>query len=267
MTNKKITSNHAVPSENVPSEDVYKKDALKKDTLFSYPMGAVKGFTFDDAVASVFPDMIQRSVPGYSTVVAISGVLAQRFSQPGTRLYDLGCSLGATSFSMAQSAASDCEVIAVDNASAMLDQLEEALATQSLVTPIHLMHADILDIEISQASVVAMNYTLQFVDIEKRESLLARIHQGMVDNAVLILSEKIQFDSEQVDELFIDLHHDFKRANGYSDLEISQKRDAIDNVLVPESLAKHRQRLVDCGFSRVEVWFQCFNFASLVAFK
>ena len=80
-------------------------------------------------------------------------------------------------------------------------------------------------------------------------------------------SEKIQFDSAQVNELFIDLHHDFKRANGYSDLEISQKRDAIENVLVPESLAMHRQRLVDCGFSRVEVWFQCFNFASLVAFK
>lgn len=239
----------------------------KRDTLFSHPMGAVKGFTFDDTVASVFPDMIQRSVPGYSTVVAISGVLAQRFSQPATRLYDLGCSLGATSFSMAQSAASHCEVIAVDNARAMLDQFATTLAAQSLATPIHLVHDDIVNIDINNASVVAMNYTLQFIDINKRAELLSRIQQGMVDNGVLILSEKIQFDSEQVAELFVDLHHDFKRANGYSDLEISQKRDAIENVLVPESLATHRQRLVDCGFSRVEVWFQCFNFASLVAFK
>ena len=230
-------------------------------------MGAVQGFTFDSSVASVFPDMIQRSVPGYSTVVAISGVLAQRFSQPGTRLYDLGCSLGATSFAMSQRAVENCEVIAVDNASAMLDQLATTLAEQSLPTPIRLVNADIIDIDIKHASVVAMNYTLQFIDIAERAKLLTRIREGMVDNGVLILSEKIQFDSTQVNELFIDLHHDFKRANGYSDLEISQKRDAIENVLVPESLAMHRQRLVDCGFSRVEVWFQCFNFASLVAFK
>ncbi len=239
----------------------------KKDTLFSHPMGEVQGFTFDSNVASVFPDMIQRSVPGYSTVVAISGVLAQRFSQPGTRLYDLGCSLGATSFAMAQRAVDDCEVIAVDNASAMLNQLSKTLAEQVLPTPISLLHADIIDVDIHQASVVAMNYTLQFIDIAERAKLLTGIREGMVDNGVLILSEKIQFDSAQVNELFIDLHHDFKRANGYSDLEISQKRDAIENVLVPESLAMHRQRLVDCGFSRVEVWFQCFNFASLVAFK
>ena len=168
---------------------------------------------------------------------------------------------------MAQSAASHCEVIAVDNARAMLDQFATTLAAQSLATPIHLVHDDIVNIDINNASVVAMNYTLQFIDINKRAELLSRIQQGMVDNGVLILSEKIQFDSEQVAELFVDLHHDFKRANGYSDLEISQKRDAIENVLVPESLATHRQRLVDCGFSRVEVWFQCFNFASLVAFK
>tara|TARA_B110000977_G_scaffold180805_1_gene240859 strand:- start:247 stop:993 length:747 start_codon:yes stop_codon:yes gene_type:complete len=239
----------------------------KKDTLFSHPMGAVQDFTFDSSVASVFPDMIQRSVPGYSTVVAISGVLAQRFSQPGTRLYDLGCSLGATSFAMAQRAVDSCEVFAVDNASAMLDQLATTLAEQSLPTPISLVNADIIDVDIKHASVVAMNYTLQFIDIAERAKLLTRIREGMVDNGVLILSEKIQFDSTQVNELFIDLHHDFKRANGYSDLEISQKRDAIENVLVPESLAMHRQRLEDCGFSRVEVWFQCFNFASLVAFK
>lgn len=239
----------------------------KTDTLFSHPMGAVEGFTFDAAVVSVFPDMIQRSVPGYSTVIAISGVLAQRFSQPGTRIYDLGCSLGASSFSMARNAATNCELLAVDNSAAMLDQLQTILAEQELSTTVKTVNADICDVDISNASLVALNYTLQFVSIDKREALLKNIHQGMVDNGVLILSEKIKFDSQQVDELFIDLHHDFKRANGYSDLEVSQKRDAIDNVLIPEALDAHRERLAACGFSRVEVWFQCFNFASLVAFK
>ena len=239
----------------------------RTDTLFSHPMGAVEGFTFDQAVADVFPDMIQRSVPGYSTVVTISGVLAQRFSQPGTRLYDLGCSLGATSFAMARNAASNCELIAVDNSAAMLAQLETVIARQSLSIPVTTERADICDIALNNASVVALNYTLQFVAIEQRQALLEKINRGMVNGGVVILSEKIQFPSDAVNELFVDLHHDFKRANGYSDLEISQKRDAIENVLVPETLAQHRSRLADCGFSRVEVWFQCFNFASLVAFK
>ena len=114
---------------------------------------------------------------------------------------------------------------------------------------------------------VALNYTLQFIAVEQRASLLSNIQQGMVPGGVLLLSEKIQFNDASVNDLFVDLHHDFKRANGYSELEISQKREAIENILVPESLTIHRQRLIDCGFSRVEVWFQCFNFASLVAFK
>ena len=168
---------------------------------------------------------------------------------------------------MARNAATNCELLAVDNSAAMLDQLQTILAEQELSTTVKTVNADICDVDISNASLVALNYTLQFVSIDKREALLKNIHQGMVDNGVLILSEKIKFDSQQVDELFIDLHHDFKRANGYSDLEVSQKRDAIDNVLIPEELDAHRERLAACGFSRVEVWFQCFNFASLVAFK
>ena len=237
------------------------------DTLFSHPMGEVKGFTFDEQVASVFPDMIQRSVPGYSTVVAISGVLARRFSRANTRIYDLGCSLGATSFAMARNAQPDCELVAVDNSPAMLEQLQKVLSEQQLPINVITKQADICDIEISNASVVALNYTLQFVAVERRVALLEKIHRGMTDGGVLVLSEKIHFDNAPVDALFVDLHHDFKRANGYSELEISQKRDAIENVLLPETLAAHKQRLGACGFSRVEVWFQCFNFASLVAFK
>ena len=90
---------------------------------------------------------------------------------------------------------------------------------------------------------------------------------GLVDQGVLILSEKIQFSDERSEQLFVDLHHDFKRGNGYSDLEISQKRDALEHVLIPETIEAHRERLLAAGFSRVETWFQCFNFVSLVAFR
>ena len=235
------------------------------DTLFSQPLTDVPNFVFDASVANVFTNMISRSVPGYETVTAMSGVIANRFSTPQTRLYDLGCSLGATSFAMAQAMASGCRVVAVDNSDAMIARLRDTSQQNGLA--VDALCDDVRAVEVSDASVVALNYTLQFVPLADRERLLQSIYRGMNDGAVLILSEKIRFDDEVVNSLMVDLHHDFKRDNGYSDLEISQKREAIDNVLIPETLKEHRQRLADVGFSKVEVWFQCFNFMSLVAFR
>ncbi|MGB5326129.1 MAG: carboxy-S-adenosyl-L-methionine synthase CmoA [Pseudomonadales bacterium] len=237
------------------------------DTLFEHPLGTVPAFVFDDAVARVFPDMIERSVPGYATVVAISGMLAGEFSISGTMLYDLGCSLGAATVSMARSAAPHCKVVAVDNSPAMIAQLAKILSQFDTPLPVVPRCEDVRVSEIKNASVVALNYTLQFVAREQRDDLLAKIYAGMLEGGALILSEKIMFENQSDDELFVRLHHQFKRANGYSDLEISQKREALENVLVPESLAVHRQRLRSVGFQRVETWFQCFNFVSLIAIK
>jgi len=241
-----------------------------KDQIFSTLLEDVSGFEFDAAVASVFPDMIQRSVPGYASVVAMSGFLAQRFAQPNTRLYDLGCSLGATSLSMAKAlneSQNSCEIIAVDNSADMLEQAKKILGRERLQHSVQLLHADICDVNVSNASLIALNYTLQFVKPEKRNTLLAHLAEGMNSGGVLILSEKIAFDDNPVNDLFSDLHHEFKRSKGYSDLEISQKRAAIENVLIPETLEVHVARLRDAGFQRVELWFQCLNFASLLAFK
>lgn len=240
----------------------------KKDTIFAQPLGEIAGFSFDESVAAAFPDMIQRSVPGYSTVIAISGVLAEQFSQQGSRIYDLGCSLGATTLAMAQRLPQDrCEIIAVDNSRAMLDCAQQLLDQQALSVAVELRCEDICTTEVSNASLVALNFTLQFVDVAQRPSLLKRIYDGMCPGAVLILSEKICFADPALNTLFIDLYHDFKRTQGYSDLEISQKRTALENVLIPETLEDHCARLNEAGFTRVAVWFQCFNFASLIAFK
>ena len=240
-----------------------------KDNLYSNPIDQVAGFSFDQQVVDVFPDMINRSVPGYATVVAVSATLAERFCLPNTQIYDLGCSLGATSMAMAQATAGkDTQVIAVDNSPAMIDRLNDliqasGLAPEKIVPTLD----DVNQIDIHNASLVAMNFTLQFIPIEARLSLLQKVSSGLVDQGVLILSEKIQFSDERSEQLFVDLHHDFKRGNGYSDLEISQKRDALEHVLIPETIEAHRERLLAAGFSRVETWFQCFNFVSLVAFR
>lgn len=120
---------------------------------------------------------------------------------------------------------------------------------------------------IENASVVVLNFTLQFIPVEERLALLQRIYQGLKPGGALILSEKLAFEDETQDRFHIESHHDFKRSNGYSDLEISQKRSALENVLIPETLAEHQQRLEQAGFEFVEKWFQCFNFVSMVAVK
>jgi tRNA (cmo5U34)-methyltransferase len=133
--------------------------------------------------------------------------------------------------------------------------------------PVELLEADICDIEISNASLVVMNFTLQFIAVEKRQALLEKIYAGLNPGGCLVISEKLLFEPEPLNTLLSELHHQFKRAQGYSDLEISQKRDSIENVLIPETLDAHIQRIKACGFNSASPWFQCFNFASLVAVK
>ena len=226
-------------------------------------------FVFDDKVAEVFEDMINRSVPGYSTIVAMIGVLAERYCRPGTRVFDLGCSLGGASFAVAQSVShDDYDIVAVDNSPAMIERLAGRVSEGKFGHDrIDCRLEDVRQCQIEQASVVILNFTLQFIDPASRQQLIERVYSGMVEGGILILSEKIQFPDPTLNELCIDLYHGFKESMGYSKLEISQKRTALENVLIPETLDDHRQRLTRAGFNTMDVWFQCFNFASIVAFK
>ena len=240
-------------------------DAEGHDRLFT---GAARSgdFVFDDAVAAVFPDMIKRSVPGYPAIVNMIQLLAEQYAQPNTFLLDLGCSLGASTSALALgSAGRDCRVVGVDNAPAMLSRAQAKLATRH--PDIEWLCQDVREAVIEDASVVVLNFTLQFLPLADRLSLLKRIHAGLRPGGILILSEKICGEDSLADQLLTEMHHAFKRANGYSQLEISRKRSALENVLVPESLEAHRQRLRQAGFARADLWFQCFNFMSLVARK
>ena len=239
-----------------------------KDTIFSAPIAKIGDFTFDERVAEVFPDMIQRSVPGYSNIISAIGMLAERFAKPHSVVYDLGCSLGAATLSMRRHIQREgCKIIAVDNSSAMVERCKLHINAYRSDTPVDVIEADIRNIEIKNASVVVLNFTLQFLSPEDRQTLLEKIYEGLRPGGILILSEKYIFEDDTAHELLIDLHHDFKRANGYSELEISQKRSAIENVMRPDSIATHKQRFNDIGFSSSEVWFQCFNFGSMFAIK
>lgn len=240
-----------------------------KDSLYSQPLGRINGFVFDDQVAQVFPDMIERSVPGYNTIITAIGLLAGRFAQENSICYDLGCSLGAASFAMRQHInAENCHIVAVDNSDAMLARFKQLLERQQPSSiAINLRYANIQDIVIEKASVVVLNFTLQFLPLADRTQLLEKIYNGLLPNGALIISEKLAFDDKRQQAMQIDLHHAFKKSQGYSEMEISQKRTALENVLIPETFTKHQQRLTSIGFSSCELWFQYFNFASFIALK
>jgi tRNA (cmo5U34)-methyltransferase len=225
-------------------------------------------FRFDASVARVFPDMIRRSVPGYTTIIPMIEVITEQYAQPGTNCYDLGCSLGASTLAMRHGIADRaCTLTGVDNSSAMLERCQHYIALDDSPLPVTLRCEDILTTALNDASVTTLNFTLQFVPPALRNELLTRIARATRPGGVLILSEKIRFDSSEEQSVQTRLHHEFKRANGYSDLEISQKRSAIEQVLIPETLDDHRQRLADAGFDQVLVWYQCFNFVSMLAIK
>ena len=239
-----------------------------KDNIFLYN-DALVDFVFDDNIASVFTDMVNRSVPGYALIVRMISVLAEHYARSNTKLYDLGCSLGAVSFLLQQLKLKNCSIIAVDNSTAMIKRCEESLALNKAVKnlPVELRCEDIQQTEISNASVVVLNFTLQFIAPEKRDSIIKNIYEALVPGGILIISEKIIFTEDEKNKLFIELYHQFKKANGYSDLEISRKRSALENVLIPETIEQHNERIKVAGFTSFEPWFQCFNFASMFAVK
>ena len=277
-----------------------------RDTLFADGEDTLTGFRFDAEVVRVFPDMLDRSIPGYASIVRQTGLLAERFVRPGTAVLDLGCSLGASALAMraalarpgdaaadgaaasgaaggtaggaatrgANGRASGVEIHAIDSSPAMIARAREIVAEETRACPagthappIVLHEADLATHPLPPCSVVAMNFTLQFIAPGARAALLARIGEALVPGGALILSEKVRFADPALDALHIDMHHAFKRANGYSELEVARKRAALEDVLVPDTLEAHHARLGGAGFARSSVWFQCFNFASLVAIR
>lgn len=241
---------------------------MQKDSIYAEPLGKIQDFNFDDQVADVFPDMIQRSVPGYHTIIQTIGKLTAKFQQANSNYYDLGCSLGAATLAMRRNlSAENCSIIAVDNSKAMVERCERHLQAFRSEVPVSVQLADIRQLTITNAAVVVINFTLQFLPKTDREQLIQHIYTGLKPGGLLILSEKFIHPQNTENELLIDLHHDFKRANGYSELEVSQKRTALENVMQPDTLAQHADRLTKAGFSQQTIWFQCFNFCSMLAIK
>ena len=242
---------------------------MADDRIYETESGA-EPFRFNDNVAEVFPDMLKRSIPGYEASIEAIGSLAARFVRAETTCYDLGCSLGAATLAMRQGIREPgCRIVAVDVAPAMIRRCREIIAEDDRLngseTEVEVVEQDICDTLFSNASMVVLNYTLQFVDPQERDALLQRIHDGLNPGGILVLSEKVVDEDPEMEALLFDLHHEHKRRNRYSALEIARKRAALEDVLIPETVAAHRKRLATAGFRSSAVWLRYFNFVSIIA--
>jgi tRNA (cmo5U34)-methyltransferase len=244
--------------------------ANKSDNIYQKKLSQVSNFEFDQQVADVFQDMISRSVPGYTQIIDLLPTLSRQFSINGANYYDLGCSLGAGVVALAQGLrGTSANIVGVDNSDAMVERAIDKL--NLLETPdkmsVSIECADILEYGLEDAAMVLMNFTLQFIDPKDRMTVINNIYGSLKPGGVLVLSEKLRFSDQATNQLYIDIYHQYKADQGYSELEISQKRDAIENVLIPEDLATHVTRLSDSGFKTITPWIQNLQFVSLLAIK
>ncbi|MEM7671729.1 MAG: carboxy-S-adenosyl-L-methionine synthase CmoA [Verrucomicrobiota bacterium] len=238
------------------------------DKIYYRPLGHIAPFEFDASVVKVFEDMIQRSVPGYGLTLQLMASVTSMIKSDTPTCYDLGCSLGAGMIAIDRGLrGKGGEIVGVDISRPMIDKATELLKRADMHTAWRLVEDDVSAISLNDHDLCVMNFTLQFITPELRVGLLEKVYESLNAGGIFVLSEKIEFNDHIVQEFQMEMHHNFKRLNGYSDLEISQKRTALENRLVTETLDAHVSRLKHVGFKGVFPWFQAFNFVSILAVK
>jgi tRNA (cmo5U34)-methyltransferase len=240
------------------------------DEVFAKPRDRVDDFAFDKTVTAVFDDMVERSVPFYTEIQRMTAELAADFAQPGTNIYDLGCST-CTSFLQIDSLMPDdldVNFIGIDDSPEMLIKAKSKLDASGFKRRFDLRNGDLnRGVEIENASVVLLVLTLQFVRPLYRERVIESIYNSLADKGCLIIVEKVLGENSTFNRLFIKHYYELKIRNGYSQLEISQKREALENVLVPYRLEENKELLQRVGFKHVDVFFKWYNFCGIVAMK
>lgn len=239
---------------------------MNKDEVFGGSHPGFGSFQFDKKVAQVFDDMVSRSVPGYADHLILQSKLAQKFLKPEIHVLDIGCSTGNTIFPLFHEDDS-LQFTGIDPSKDMLDRMEEKLSFLSFQPNLKLICSSVQDAELPVSQIVFLNYTLQFIEPCDRDEIIQRIYDCLSPGGVLLFSEKMQNPGSLIADLEVDFYYDYKRQNGYSELEISQKRDALEKVLIPDSLDQHLTRLRSVGFEEVGLWHKWFNFGSFIAVK
>ncbi len=233
------------------------------DKVFTKPIK--KQFEFDEEVAAVFDDMLQRSVPFYGEAQKITEFFVLKGLENGGLIYDLGCSTASLLLSIHRKLKTKATLIGLDNSEAMLEQARKK--SEAYGANIEVKNADILEYDYKKAEVFVSNYTLQFIRPLVREELVKKISSALNKEGIFIFSEKVISHHSKLNKDLIECYYDFKKTQGYSEYEIMQKREALENVLVPYSEDENIKMALNCGFSHCEVVFRWANFATFIAIK
>ncbi len=240
---------------------------MSHDDIFAQPRASTD-FQFGQETAGVFDDMVSRSVPFYHEMQRMTSEIAAEFAVDGTSLYDLGCATGTTLLALDPVVAPGVRFVGVDNSPDMLAKAREKLTRANVRRPLELVDADLeRGLHVMNASVVIMNLALQFVRPLYRTKVIGNVADGLNNQGCLILVEKLTTADTLFNRLFIKYYYDMKRRNGYSDLEISRKREALENVLIPYRLEENVELLQSAGLKHVEVFFRWYNFCGILAAK
>jgi tRNA (cmo5U34)-methyltransferase len=241
---------------------------MAKDRLFSEKRDEVRDFDFGRDTAVVFDDMLNRSVPFYSEMQRMIGQISADYVIDDTRVYDLGCATCNTFFELDLVLPKDVKFVGVDFSKEMLEQAREKFAAKSFDRKLELVCADLNEeVEVKNASVVIMNLTLQFIRPLRRHIVISNIARGMIRGGCLLLVEKVLSKDSKINRSFIKYYYDFKQSNGYSEMEIAQKREALENILIPYRLEENYELLLSSGFSFCDVFFKWYNFCGIIAVK
>ncbi|MBF0279290.1 MAG: carboxy-S-adenosyl-L-methionine synthase CmoA [SAR324 cluster bacterium] len=239
-----------------------------KDQIFRQVIPEGYKFTFDESVAEVFDDMLHRSVPLYQEVNRMVVEISASFYQPQSVIYDLGCSTGAVLCSLSKTlTSSEPSLVGIDSSQAMISKASKLVSSLCPSAKIEFRCENILHTSVTDASVIIMNYTLQFIPLPLRQAFLDRLFEALRPGGILLLGEKVKASSKIIEELEVKFYEQFKKRNGYSEMEISQKRKALEEVLIPRSLEQNMDCLKQAGFAAVEVICKWYNFASFLAIK
>jgi tRNA (cmo5U34)-methyltransferase len=238
------------------------------DAIYRDERPLVGDFSFDRSVALVFDDMVERSVPLYREIQRMIVEMAKDFAVPGSAVYDLGCATATTLVNLHRTLDPSIRFVGIDNSDDMLAEARTKLDEHGVDRPVTLACRDLNDgVVIEDASLVLMVLTLQFIRPLRRDRLIEDVFAGMRKDGCLILVEKVLGEESIFNRLFIDYYYEMKRRHGYSELEISQKREALENVLIPYKLLENRELLLRTGFRSVDVFFKWYNFSGLLAVK
>jgi len=236
---------------------------MKKDEVFNKPIA--KQFEFDAEIAAVFDDMLQRSVPFYAEAMKLTQRFAKHYIREGAYVYDLGCSTASTLLDIERNLEVEAKLIGLDNAPSMLEQAQKKLTAFN--SNIVVEEADILTYDYKSCDVMISNYTLQFIRPLVREELIQKIANAMNDGGAFIFSEKVVSSNTKLNKELIDCYYEYKQEQGYTQYEIAQKREALENVLIPYTEAENIEMAMRSGFSHCECIFRWANFATFIAVK